>query len=127
MVTITDNADTYLDYYDQVQLNKELPNVVRKQFHKKYMKSKKLYKQSLESKGKVRRLLNAAFEEEINSFYENNADIFKSIDDAHNMVGEGAAFGRRYDNFHTKLKQYIIDHFHKKAIVITSRVHPGEP
>ena len=64
-----------------MQLNKELPNVVRKQFHKKYMKSKKLYKQSLESKGKVRRLLNAAFEEEINSFYENNADIFKSIDD----------------------------------------------
>lgn len=44
MVTITDNVDTYLDYYDQVQLNKELPNVVRKQFHKKYMKSKKLYK-----------------------------------------------------------------------------------
>jgi murein tripeptide amidase MpaA len=25
------------------------------------------------------------------------------------------------------MRAYINDHFHKKAIVITSRVHPGEP
>lgn len=81
----------------------------------------------MESKGKVRKLLRAAFEEEINSFYENNADVFKSIDDNHNTTGDGSLFGRRYDNFHTKLKRYIVDHFHKKAIIITSRVHPGEP
>jgi len=30
MVTITENVDTYLDYYDYIQLNKALPNVVRK-------------------------------------------------------------------------------------------------
>lgn len=46
--------------------------MVRKQFHKKYMKCKKLYRQSLESKGKVRKLLMAAFEEELNTFCENH-------------------------------------------------------
>lgn len=69
----------------------------------------------------------AAFEEELNSFCENNADLFKNIDDTHNMTGDAAIFGRRYDNFNVKLRSYIVDHFHKKAIIITSRVHPGEP
>jgi len=127
MITITDNVETYLDYYDQCQLQKELPNVVRKQYHKKYMKSKKLFKQSVESKGKVRKLLRAAFEEEINSFYEANSDIFRSIDDKNNTSGDGGVFGRRFDNFHNRLKQFIVDHYHKKAVIITSRVHPGEP
>jgi hypothetical protein len=127
MVTVTDNIESYIDYYDQFQLNKELPNVMRKQYHKKYVKSKRLYKQSLASKGKVRKLLRAAFEEELGSFYENNADVFGNIDDVHNSTGDGAVFGRRYDSFAQKMKQYIIDHYHKKAIVITSRVHPGEP
>jgi murein tripeptide amidase MpaA len=72
-------------------------------------------------------LLKAAFEEEINSFYENNGDVFKTIDDTHNTVGDGALFGRRYDQFNLKMRSYISDHFHKKAIIITSRVHPGEP
>lgn len=40
----------------------------------------------------------------MNSFYENNSDLFKNIDDTHNTTGDGAIFGRRYDNFHTKLK-----------------------
>jgi len=57
------------------------------------MKSKKLLRQSLGSKGKVRRLLRAAFEEEINSFYENNADVFRNIDDNHNS-NVGDPFGR---------------------------------
>jgi len=25
------------------------------------------------------------------------------------------------------MKQYIIDHFNKRAMIITCRVHPGEP
>ena len=115
MVTITDKVNTYLDYYDEYQLNKELPSVLRKQMFKKMQKAKKLYRQSLESKGKVRKLLRAAFEEEINSFYENNIDSFKSIN------------SERFSGYHHKLKQYVVDHFHKKAVVITSRVHPGEP
>ena len=45
----------------------------------------------------MRKLLRAAFEEEINSFYENNADVFKTIDDTLNTIGDGAVFGRRYD------------------------------
>jgi hypothetical protein len=36
-----------------------------------------MYKQSMESKGKVRKLLKAAFEEEINSFYERHEESFK--------------------------------------------------
>ena len=125
MLTITENVETYMDYYDEVQLSRALPNVLRKQLHKKYVKAKKLFRQSLESKGKVRKLLRAAFEEELNSFYENNADVFRSIDDTLNSGVEGP--GRRYDNFNLRLRQYIVDHFHKKAIFITSRVHPGEP
>lgn len=124
LITITENLPTFQDYYDSFQLSKELPNVVRKQLHKKYTKAKKLYRQSLESKGKVRKLLYAAFEEEINSFCENNADVFKQIDETHNS---GAGGERRFEQMGAKMKQYIIDHFHKKAIVITCRVHPGEP
>lgn len=59
----------------------------------------------------MRKLLRAAFEEELNSFYEGNADIFKAIDDNHNTNGESGIFGRRYDNFNNRLKQYIVDHF----------------
>lgn len=70
MLTITDNINTYIDYYDECELNIKLPNVVRKQYQKKYRKAKKLYKQSLESKGKVRKLLKAACDEEINNFYQ---------------------------------------------------------
>jgi hypothetical protein len=110
-----------------VQLSKLLPNVTRKQLQRRYGKAKKLYRQSLESKGKVRKLLRAAFEEECNSFYEGNADVFKTIDDSQNSVGDGSLYGRRYDQFSAKMKQYIMDHQHKKAIVITCRVHPGEP
>ena len=29
--------------------------------------------------------------------------------------------------FSQKLPQYMKDHYHKRAIVLTSRVHPGEP
>ena len=65
----------------------------------------------MESKGKVRKLLRAAFEEELNSFYEANADIFKAIDDNLNTNGDSGIFGRRYDNFNNRLKQYIVDHF----------------
>lgn len=68
----------------------------------------------MESKGKVRKLLRAAFEEEINSFYEKNKEEFIKVD-------------ARFENFHIKLKLYIQDHYHKKAVIITSRVHPGEP
>ena len=78
--------------------------MVRKQFHKKYMKCKKLFRQSLESRGKVRKLLMAAFEEELNTFCENHMDLFKNIDDAHNSTGDSAVFGRRYDNFNHRLR-----------------------
>ena len=34
----------------------------------------------MESKGKVRRLLKAAFEEELKNFFEKNGEEFKKID-----------------------------------------------
>jgi hypothetical protein len=75
----------------------------------------------------VRKLLRADFEEECNSFYENNADLFKSIDDTHNTVGNGALYCRRYDEYNIKMKQCIMDHYHKKDIIITYSVHSEEP
>lgn len=69
----------------------------------------------MESKGKVRKLLKAAFTEEIKSFFSQYQEEFTKIDP------------RRYENFQVKFKAYIEDHYQKKAIVITSRVHPGEP
>lgn len=66
----------------------------------------------MESKGKVRKLLKAAFEEEINSFCEFNYETFENF----GLTG-----------FSDTMKHYIEDHCHKKAIILTSRVHPGEP
>lgn len=34
---------------------------------------------------------------------------------------------REFADFGPRLSQYLKDHAHKKAIVLTSRVHPGEP
>lgn len=112
LITITENVSTYNDYYDELKVQQKLPNFLKKQLKQKYQKCKKLYKQSIESRGKVRKLLQAAFEEEINSFYEFNEDAF-----------EGAGL----KNFNSKFKSYIEDHYHKKSIILTSRVHPGEP
>ena len=68
----------------------------------------------MESRGKVRKLLKAAFTEEIKSFFGQYQEEFNKID-------------KRYEGFCGKFKQYVEDHYQKKAIVITSRVHPGEP
>ena len=62
----------------------------------------------------MRRLLRAAFEEEINSFYQTNEEAFIQSDLC-------------FENYNRKLISYVEDHYNKKAIVITSRVHPGEP
>lgn len=44
LLTITEKVETYMDYYDEVQLSRALPNVLRKQLHKKYVKAKKLFR-----------------------------------------------------------------------------------
>ena len=56
----------------------------------------------------------AAFEEEIKSWYEYNADLLISIDPSLKGLGQ-------------RLITYIRNHAHKRSIVLTSRVHPGEP
>ena len=63
----------------------------------KYQKAKRLYRQSLESKGKVKRLLMAAFEEEINAFYDQNEESFLQTDAC-------------FENYNDKLIPYIQDH-----------------
>lgn len=93
----------------------KLPPVVKKQFKTKYQSSKKLLKQASESKEKVQRLLRAAFEEEMVSFVEQNQAHLRQ---AHRDFAE---------NFGARLVTYMREHSQKKAIVLTSRVHPGEP
>jgi hypothetical protein len=46
----------------------------------------------------------AAFEEELNAFFENNGDILKNIDEVHNSAGDAGVFGQRYQNFNVKLR-----------------------
>jgi hypothetical protein len=72
-----------------------------------------LLKQAAESKPKVQKLLEAAFEEECSSFYDSAQQGFQQ---ANFQEGWGS-----------KLQSYLSDHSHKKAVVLTSRVHPGEP
>jgi murein tripeptide amidase MpaA len=60
----------------------------------------------------VRLLLEQAFEEEISAFYEQNLASFTV---------------KPFQEFGLRLTQYMREHAHKKAIVLTSRVHPGEP
>lgn len=114
LLTITENVESYLDYYEELRLQNHIPNILKKSFRNKYQKIRKLAKQSLDSKGRVKRLLEAAVEEEIKEFYEYNEDHFLTTSP------HFAGFGQR-------LSQYLKDHGQKKAIFITSRVHPGEP
>jgi len=78
------------------------------------MQARKILKQVQESKGKVQSLLEAAFEEEIRSFCEANGEHFLSV-------------SKDFVDFASRQTEYMRDHGNKKAIVLTSRVHPGEP
>ena len=114
MLTITDNADSFLDYYEELRIQNNLPGLVKKNYRQRYLNAKKLKKQSDMAKGRVQNLLQAAFVEEIKQFFEFNEDQFLAASPSF------AGFGNR-------LLQYVKDHSHKKAVIITSRVHPGEP
>jgi hypothetical protein len=46
VLTITENVDTYLDYYEEIRLQTHLPGIVKKSFKQKYNNTKKLAKQS---------------------------------------------------------------------------------
>ena len=114
LITITENAATHLDYYEELRLLHQIPNIVKKAFRQKYNAAKRLAKQTEQSKGRVQRLLQAALEEEVKQFFEYNEDHLLQTSP------HFAGFGHR-------LTQYVKDHGQKKAIVLTSRVHPGEP
>jgi hypothetical protein len=114
LLTITDNVGTCLDYYEEMRLMHHIPNIVKKQYRQKFHKAKKLARQGEDSKGRVKRLLEAAFEEEIKCFFEYNEDHFLTT-------------SPHFSGFGSRLNQYLKDHGQKKGIFITSRVHPGEP
>lgn len=77
LLTITENINTYLDYYDEAKMNLCLPHGLKRGLKQKYMKARKLAKQASESHGKVKKLLMAAADEEIISFYALNEDLLK--------------------------------------------------
>jgi murein tripeptide amidase MpaA len=87
---------------------------MRKQFKQKYKKCKEFLRQTDDSKGKVQRLLEQAFEEEMMSFAEPNSKELQAIKP-------------QWSEFGSKMIAYLRDHYGKRAIVLTSRVHPGEP
>ena len=62
----------------------------------------------MDSKGKVRKLLRAAAEEEINTFCSKNLGEFRKINP-------------KYHNIQSRMISYIKDHFNKKAIILTSQ------
>ena len=42
LITVTENIETYLDYYEEMRLMHHIPNIVKKQFRQKFQKAKKL-------------------------------------------------------------------------------------
>jgi hypothetical protein len=42
LITITENVNTYLDYYEEMRMMYLIPNIVKKQYRQKYQKAKKL-------------------------------------------------------------------------------------
>lgn len=114
LLTITEKVESYLDYYEELRLMHHIPNVVRRAFREKYRKLRKLARTGDDSKGRAKRFIEAAYEEEIKDFFEYNKD---------HLLETSPTF----EGFDSRLHQYLKDHGQKKAIIITSRVHPGEP
>lgn len=114
LLTITENVDTYLDYYEELRLQTHLSGIVKKSFRQKYNNTKKLAKQSQQTRGQVKALLDRAIEEELRQFFEYNEDHFI----------QASPF---FEGFGQRLINYVKIHSQKKAVIITSRVHPGEP
>jgi hypothetical protein len=71
-------------------------------------------KQSVTSKGRVQKLLQAAIEEEVKQFIEMNEEQLLQC-------------SPEFQGFGARMLQSINDHFHKRTLIITCRVHPGEP
>lgn len=65
LLTITENVETYMSYYEELRLQTQLGGIVKKQFRTKYNNVKKLAKQCEQTKGRVNKLLEAAIEEEL--------------------------------------------------------------
>lgn len=78
MLTITDDVRSFLSAEERFRLSNLKNGVLKKTFREKYMQARKLVKQMKDSSGKVANLLEAAFEEEIRSFFEQQADNFST-------------------------------------------------
>jgi len=42
LLTITENIETYLDYYEEVKLLYQIPSILKKSYRQKYQKVRKL-------------------------------------------------------------------------------------
>ena len=114
LLTITENVDTYLDYYEELRLRDHLPSILRKAYRQKYANARRLAKQGEQANGQVQRLLEAAVVEDLKQFWEQHEEQFLQT-------------SPHFAGFNQRLLQFLKDHSQKKCIFLTSRVHPGEP
>ena len=42
LITITENISSYLDYYEEMRVMHQIPNIVKKAYRQKYAKARKL-------------------------------------------------------------------------------------
>lgn len=114
MMTVTEDVETYLDYPEELRLFCQVPPICKKQLRALYKSAFQLVLQSRQVRGDNQKLLQKIVESEIMKFYEQHKETLLNVHQA-------------FEGFGKRLLAFVKDHSQKKAIILTCRVHPGEP